>query len=168
MTAWTAFALVDCAAAPEREGELRHYTQQDTLPHRSLFTGQPESDLAQASPWLIELPWGAIQRPVHHWLTYLGRQSSGITILASATAFDPLFQHLQTKLDISLPDGSLALMRYYDPRAFLRYCDVLTPRQQLDLLGPILEWQVTLNSQDWTLVRADLERPGACDADTQR
>lgn len=69
-----------------------------------------------------------------------------------------MFDHLEAQLDIALPDGTLALMRFFDPRAWLRYAGVLTVDQQLQLLGPALEWQITLQGQEWTLARADLRR----------
>lgn len=158
MSIWTPFALVDCAAQPQRSGELQYHCTSAGYQHRSLFAGEPEAAHASAAPWLIELPTGAVQQPIHHWMTRQGQHPAGVTTLASSVPFELLFQHLQRQLDVVLPNGSLALMRFYDPRAWLRYCDVLTPRQQYDLLGPVLEWQVTVQGQSWHLVRDDLER----------
>jgi len=93
---------------------------------------------------------------VDHWLASLESSAAGTTLLASQASFEPLFVHLQQHLDIAMPDGSLALMRFYDPRAWLRYCGVLTLLQQLELLGPVLEWQVSVQGQSWRLQRADL------------
>jgi hypothetical protein len=169
MSNWAPFALVDGAAAPARSGELRYHAAWADLQCRSLFSGQPEDEHADAAPWLIALPTGAIQRPIHHWMASLGQSTAGVTTLASSVPFEALFQHLQARLDIALPDGSLALMRFYDPRAWLRYCDVLTTPQQLALLGPVLEWQVTVQGQTWSVSRADLERQQeAADAAAER
>ncbi|WP_313218600.1 DUF4123 domain-containing protein [Stenotrophomonas sp.] len=122
-----------------------------------------------AAPWLIVLPAGSIQRPVHHWMNSLGQSAAGVTTLTGSVPFGVLFQHLQAQLDIALPDGSLALMRFYDPRAWLRYCDVLTTLQRLTLLGPVQEWQVTVQGQFWRVSRADLERTQeAVDAAAER
>lgn len=153
-----AYALLDCAPDEGREAQLHHHAAQNALMHRSLFTGQPEEDLPFASPYLLELPIGAIERPIHHWLRQLGRQRAGSTCLFSDASFEELFHHLNAQLDIALPDGSLALMRYYDPRAWLRYRDVLTMQQQRQLFGPIKSWQITVGGQTWTLARSELEQ----------
>ena len=158
MSTWYRFALVDCAAAAERAGTLHHHVSTAGLQHRCLFEGQPEAAHAHAAPWLIELPVSGIQQPVDHWLASLEQKVAGLTLLASRVPFEPLFVHLQQQLDIALPDGSLALMRFYDPRAWLRYCQVLSVPQQLELLGPVLEWQVTLQGQSHTLLSADLQQ----------
>ncbi|HBS61725.1 MAG TPA: hypothetical protein DEB32_03135 [Stenotrophomonas sp.] len=98
-----------------------------------------------------------------------GKSAAGVTTLTASVPFGVLFQHLQAQLDIALPDGSLALMRFYDPRAWLRYCDVLTTLQRLTLLGPVQEWQVTVQGQFWRVSRADLERTQeAVDAAAER
>ena len=158
MSDWYKFALVDCAGAPERAGTLQHHAGTAGLQCRCLFDGQPEAAHAQAAPWLMELPLGGVQQPVDHWLAGLEQTEAGLTLLASRVPFEPLFVHLQQQLDIALPDGSLALMRFYDPRAWLRYCQVLSLPQQIELLGPVLEWQVTLRGQSHTLLGADLLR----------
>lgn len=44
------------------------------------------------------------------------------------------------------------------PAAWLRCCGVLATPQQLALLGPVLEWQVTMHGQCWKVSRAELER----------
>lgn len=167
MSAWYKFALIDCAAATERADTLQYHADTAQLQRRCLFDGQPEAEHTHAAPWLMELPASGIQQPVDHWLASLEQTGAGLTLLASRVSFKPLFAHLQQQLDIALPDGSLALMRFYDPCAWLRYCQVLSLSQQRELLGPILEWQVTLRGQSHTLFMADLlQQQEAFDAAT--
>lgn len=163
-----AYALLDCAPDEGREAELHHHATHSALMHRSLFAGQPEEDLLRASPYLLELPLGAIGQPIHHWLRQLGREPAGTTALFSDAPFEEVFHHLRAQLDIALPDGSLALMRYYDPRAWLRYRDILTMQQHRHLLGPISTWQITVCGQTWALTGSELAQQEADDADTQR
>ncbi|MBN6152794.1 DUF4123 domain-containing protein [Xanthomonas sp. AmX2] len=158
MSTWYQFALIDCAADPDRMATLQYHAASDGLQHRSLFDRQPEAKHAAAAPWLLALPHGAVRPTLDPWLMQLGRSNAGLTRLASEAPFEALFDHLEAQLDIALPDGSLALMRFFDPRAWLRYAGVLTVDQQLQVLGPVLEWQITLQGQTWTLVRTDLQR----------
>ncbi|UII65677.1 DUF4123 domain-containing protein [Xanthomonas translucens] len=158
MTTWYQFALIDCAGGPDRMATLHYHAAKDGLQHRSLFDRQPEAEHAAAAPWLLALPHGAVRPTLDPWLAQLGQSNTGLTRLASEVPFDALFDHLEAQLDIALPDGTLALMRFFDPRAWLRYAGVLTVDQQLQLLGPALEWQITLQGQEWTLARADLQR----------
>ncbi len=154
---WQRFALVDCAADPQLHPTLLHHAQSENAQHRSLFARQPEAAHAAAAPWLLEMPTG---HALGQWLANLQHRGHVpcVTWLASEVLFDPLFDHLEAQLDLALPDGALSLMRYYDPRAWLRYQAVLTPKQTLALMGPILEWQVSVRGQVWTVARADLER----------
>ena len=159
LMSWDRFVIVDCAVDPELHPTLLHHAQQDGLRHRSLFDGQPEAQHAAAAPWLLELPLNHPAPHLHNWLVHLNQSRRAcLSWLAADTSFDRLFGHLQAHLDVVLPHKSLALMRYFDPRAWLRYQSILSVDQKLALMGPILEWQVTLDSQPWTATRADLER----------
>ncbi|MBA0286433.1 DUF4123 domain-containing protein [Stenotrophomonas maltophilia] len=162
-----AYALLDCAPDEDREAALHHHATHSALMHRSLFAGHPEGNLLHASPYLLELPRGAIEQPMHHWLRQLGHQPAGTTCLFSDVPFEEVFLHLHAQLDIALPDGSLALMRYYDPRAWLRYRDVLTMQQLRQLFGPINLWQITVGGQTWGLTRSELEQQEVDDADIE-
>ncbi|WP_257101331.1 DUF4123 domain-containing protein [Xanthomonas oryzae] len=158
MRTWHQFAVIDCAVDPTYLSTLQHHAAASDLEIRSLFEHQPEAEHVAASPWLIELPIGAVHPGLDTWLAQLGRTAAGATRLASEVPFDELFTHLEQQLDVELPDGSLALMRFYDARAWLRYMEVLTLAQQLELLGPILEWQVMALGQHWTLSRDEARK----------
>ncbi|AJQ87061.1 hypothetical protein BE73_08080 [Xanthomonas oryzae pv. oryzicola] len=158
MSTWHQFAVIDCAADPTHLSTLHYHATTADLQTRSLFVHQPEAEHMAAAPWLVELPLGAVHPGLDAWLAQLGRTAAGTTRLASEVPFDALFAHLEEQLDIEIPDGSLALMRFYDARAWLRYMEVLTLTQQLELLGPILEWQVTTLGQPWTLFREELRK----------
>ncbi|QBG91296.1 DUF4123 domain-containing protein [Xanthomonas oryzae] len=158
MRTWYQFAVIDCAVDPTYLSTLQHHAAASDLEIRSLFVHQPEAEHVEASPWLVELPIGAVHPGLDTWLAQLGRTAAGATRLASEVSFDELFTHLEQQLDIELPDGSLALMRFYDARAWLRYMEVLTLTQQLELLGPILEWQVMALGQHWTLSRDEARK----------
>jgi hypothetical protein len=156
MSALQYYALVDCAASPGRIGDLRHHVASAGVVARCLFAGRPEAIHADAAPWLVALPRGALQQPVERWRVTLGGTAAGVTRVWAAGGFDALFNHLQACLELRLPDGQRALMRFYCPRAWRRYGDVLTPAQQRDLLGPVRVWETTLQGRP-VKVRADPE-----------
>ncbi|KAB7765650.1 DUF4123 domain-containing protein [Xanthomonas maliensis] len=161
MSVCHAYALVDCAGDPARLPVLQHHAATAGMQAASLFAQQPEAEHAAAGPWLLALPVGAIQPALDAWLAQLGRTPSGVMRLIAEVPFAQLLAHLDGALDIALPDGSLALMRYYDARAFARYVEVLTRPQQLELLGPILEWQVVAYDGQWALQRSALAQEAA-------
>lgn len=148
------FALVDCAASPGRIGDLRYHVASAGVAARCLFAGRPEAVHADAAPWLVALPQGALQQPVERWRLALGGTAAGVTRVWAEGGFDALFDHLQACLELRLPDGQRALMRFYCPRAWRRYGEVLTPAQQRAVLGPVQEWETTLKGCSVT-VRAD-------------
>lgn len=148
------FALVDCAASPGRIGDLRHHAASAGVVARRLFAGRPEAIHADAAPWLVALPQGALQQPVDRWRLALGGTAAGVTRVWAAGGFDALFDHLQACLELRLPDGQRALMRFFCPRAWRRYDEVLTPAQLHAVLGPVQGWETTLNGHSVT-VRAE-------------
>ncbi len=60
MRTWYQFAVIDCAVDPTYLSTLQHHAAASDLEIRSLFEHQPEAEHVAASPWLIELPIGAV------------------------------------------------------------------------------------------------------------
>lgn len=155
---WDRFVLVDCAADPLLHRALVWHAERAGLQHRSLFERQPEAEHTHAAPWLMALPIETQQRDLMSWLGLIERCYPCLGWLASEAPFDPLFDHLEEQLDAELPDDSLAILRFWDPRAWVRLQRILKPDQALTLMGPVLEWQVTLNGRALHMRRDDLER----------
>ncbi|RBI46255.1 DUF4123 domain-containing protein, partial [Xanthomonas oryzae pv. oryzae] len=122
------------------------YYLQD-LPHRSLFARQPEAEHADLGPWLVQLPEFG-QAPIEGWLRALELGHPAVAWLASAGDFDAVFDHLETCLDLRRPNGTLALLRYWDGRVFVRLQRILTANQRLQLLGPIARWRTRVLGED--------------------
>lgn len=160
---WDRFVLVDCAADPQLHRALVWHAEQADLQHRSLFERQPEAEHAHAAPWLMALPVETQQRDLMSWLGLIERCYPCLSWLASEAPFDPLFGHLEAQLDAEMPDTGPALLRFFDPRVWVRLQRILNPDQALALMGPVLEWQVTLNRRPLHVRRDDL----ACMAQEQ-
>lgn len=148
------YALVDGAARPDTAEAVRYYTQDPRHQARSLFARQPEAANADAGPWLVSLDGNPGLR---NWLHALDMLPGAVARLVAEVSFEPLFDHLESCLDMRLSDGSLALLRYWDGRVFWRIQGVLTPTQRLALLGPIARWSVYVEGQEWALDRSSLE-----------
>ncbi|MFC7519734.1 DUF4123 domain-containing protein [Xanthomonas populi] len=134
------YVLVDCAVRRDAANTLRFYAED--LPHRSLFLGRPEQAHADAGPWLVQVD---TTTTLHGWLNALdGTCVPCVSYLASPLAFEPVFAHLQSMLAMALPDGSSALLRFYDPRVMQRLRHVLSAAQLDGLTSPFTEWHTCL------------------------
>lgn len=154
---WERFALLDCGADPQLHPTLFHHRMETGLRCRGLFERQPEAPNEIIGPFLIEVPMHSHRPEVARWLEHAERNAPCVSWLASEALFDPLFEHLEAQIDVALPGNQLAMLRFWDPRAFYRYQRMLTAAQLLELLGPILEWQIRLNGQTIHVRRNDLE-----------
>ncbi|NWC10766.1 DUF4123 domain-containing protein [Pseudomonas agarici] len=150
----TRFVIIDALTRPDTLNAILFYAE--ALPHRSLFDGQPEATLAHAGPWLVQLSDHGPGN-IEAWLSALERNEGAVTWLTSEATFTVLFQHLQTHLDITLPDGSLALLRFWDGRTFHRLEWVLTLEQLLELMGPVTSWRANAGRFQVNLQRSEIE-----------
>jgi hypothetical protein len=67
----------------------------------------------------------------------------GISFLQLQDQSSSLEAHLIALREVSLPDGSIALFRYQDPRVIAALVPLLDPKQQTALLGPATRWLCT-------------------------
>lgn len=155
------YLLLDCAADPQHHHNLQFHAQRLHQPHASLFERQPEAAHASAAPWLMQLPAQSLDLPLRMWMQLLQHSYFGATVLQAPGGFSALLHHLQGCLDLRCNDGAAALMRFADPRAFVRYCAVLSPPQQRQLLGPVQVWQIEYAGQTAHLRRDDLPQQAA-------
>lgn len=145
------YAIVDAAARPDTPQALRYFIEGH--PARSLFENQPEHALGDAAPWLVQVDGNP---GMAGWLPALDLEAGAVTWLESPADFGRLYQHLQRQLDLRMPDGSLALLRYWDGRVFRRLLRVLDAEQKRELLGPIEQWQVTVDDRLYALRKDSL------------
>jgi len=110
----------------------------------ALFLGTPDEPLAHAGPWLIDveaqvdlcaaLADAELAEPVCSWLI-------------TAVPLPGLVQLLQNKLDMRLPDGRGALIRYHDPRVLRRLALTFRPDQRETFFEHIDEWHFMVDGQ---------------------
>ena len=146
------YALIDAAARPDTAQALRYYTQGHVA--RSLFERQPEAHLADKGPWLAELDGNV---GLDGWLRALERQPGAVARLESQASFKDVFEHLEACIDIRMSNGKLAMLRYWDGRAFWRLQGALKSEQRKALLGPIRRWSVYIGEQPFVVDAQQLE-----------
>lgn len=146
------YAIVDTAARPDAAEALRWYAEERVA--RSLFARQPEATHPYVGPWLIRLDDSSTMR---NWLDTIDHQPGAVGRLSSDEDIDSVFYHLEARLDMRLPGGSLALFRFWDGRALYRAWKVMTAAQKRAFLAPFHRWSVRLPSGTWALDRSTLE-----------
>lgn len=150
------YALIDASTRDDTPRALRYYT----LGHRArcLFERQPEHALADLGPWLAALDDNS---GLQNWLPALDLNAGAVAWLTAGADFDEVFRHLEACLDLTLPDGSQAMFRFWDGRVLARLHYVLTAEQKRELLGPVESWRVTLGARVLDMRREDLREPVA-------
>ncbi len=106
----------------------------------SLFAGTADAALAHAGPWLIDVEIAG--EAFASDLAALEHEAPAVSWLISQADLHGLAQLLQLQLDARLPDGRVALLRFWDPRVLGSLVDVLSTRQRETLLAHIHEWHL--------------------------
>lgn len=112
---------------------------------QSLFIGTPDAALAHAGPWLIDAD--QIDAQMLESLATLESTAPALTWLITTLPIDGLTQLLQINLDVQLPNGRIALLRFWDPRVLVNLAEVLGPGQREAFFGHIYEWHLRHNGQ---------------------
>lgn len=118
----------------------------------ALFAGTEDSAMAAAGPWLVD---ATLQPDLCGQLLSQEISTPLVSWLISGVPFDGLVQLLRLKLDVCLPDGSVGLLRFYDPRVLHSLATTLTGPQREDFFGHIHEWHLMHNGQALRIGRAD-------------
>ncbi|WP_231739030.1 DUF4123 domain-containing protein [Herbaspirillum rubrisubalbicans] len=105
-----------------------------------LFARTPDAALAHAGPWLVDT---AIANHVSMAeLITLERDAPALTWLIASQDLEGLGQLLQLRLDVNLPDGRSALLRFWDPRVLVNLARTLDAAQREEFFGHIHEWHM--------------------------
>lgn len=99
-----------------------------------------DAALAHAGPWLIDTE--QVGAELIDALVAMEQVSPAVTWLFAVQTLDGLAQLLQLNLDIELPDGRTALLRFWDPRVLVNLAEVLEPTQRETFFAHIHEWHL--------------------------
>lgn len=114
----------------------------------ALFDGTADEALAKAGPWLLDCSaGGCIYKPA---LQRMGDSALGCIWIVSSYAPEDLAAALRERLDVRMPNGTTALLRYYDARITGDITALLDPAQRAAFFAPAQEW---LTERDGQLTR---------------
>lgn len=135
------FALVD---GIQYEAKYGNFLQLDrtTLP---LFAETQDAPLSHAGPWLINA--NEISAALYSELARLEEESPSLIWLITYQEISGLAQLLRLRLDVRLPDGRLALLRFWDPRVLINLAQNLDDGQREEFFGYITEWHMLHQGQ---------------------
>jgi hypothetical protein len=112
---------------------------------RALFDGTADATLADAGPWLIDTE--VLGATVTADLARLEREAPAVTWLIAPQNLTGLSQLLSLLLDVQLPDGRTALLRFWDPRVLAKLAVVMDGEQREHYFSHIQEWHFLHNDQ---------------------
>ena len=135
----TWFALVDTAQDDALHGLVKQSKQ-----HECLFSGDVPHALAAASPYLVR----ADRRDalMTEWQKR-GRPGNWGIFCDSTLKLDDLKRHFKKFLNAKLPDGTVALFRFYDPRVFNTYICACTPEEREPWFKGVSQYLVEADDQ---------------------
>ena len=111
----------------------------------ALFDGTADASLAGAGPWLIDFDQASMA--VRQTLFALAAGADGVSWLISAYPFRFLAQELRERLDVRLPDGRTALLRFYDARLINDIAGLLSFSQRAEFFVPTFDWLTQINGE---------------------
>ena len=142
------FAVVDGLLYEQTHGERLASGQGSA----ALFDGTDDSALAWAGPWVVDAEQ---MQDLRDQLLVKEGQAPHVSWIIASLPFDGLVQLLRLKLDVRLPDGSIGLLRFYDPRVLYSLATTLTVPQREEFFGHIMEWHFRHDGQAMRIGRAD-------------
>ncbi|KWH19604.1 DUF4123 domain-containing protein [Burkholderia multivorans] len=111
----------------------------------ALFDGTPDASLAEAGPWLFD--WERASGSVRRTLSAMAGSSTGVSWLISAYPIESLANELRRRLDVRLPDGRMALLRFYDARIMADMASLMELTQRMQFFVPTFDWLVEVNGK---------------------
>lgn len=140
----TLFALVDGLQYERCFGEELSVQQPAAIP---LFDTWPDSRIAFAGPWIIEM--NSVM-DFREKLCELEAALPSVSWMVSSSMLTELVAHFRKYMSIGLPDGRTALLRLQDPRVQSRLGATLDDLQHRDLTCLLQEWLTTVNGKVWS------------------
>lgn len=111
----------------------------------ALFDQTPDASLADAGPWLVDL--NAAPAAMEHTLRRLAGGAEGVSWLISAYPLPSLSQELRDRLDVRIPGGRTALLRFYDARIIGDIASMLSFTQRMEFFVPTFDWLAEINGE---------------------
>ena len=140
----TLYALVDGLQYERYFGEGLSAPQPAAMP---LFDTWPDSRIAFAGPWIIQM---SCAMDISEKLCHLETALPSVSWILSSSALTEQVVHLKNNMDVGLPDGRSALLRFQDPRVQVRLATMLNDLQHQKLTGLMQEWLTRVDGKVWS------------------
>ena len=111
----------------------------------ALFDSTPDASLADAGPWLVD--YERASGNTRRTLSAMAGSSTGVSWLISAYPIESLADELRHRLDIRLPDGRTALLRFYDARIMADVASLMEFTQRMQFFVPTFNWLIEVNGK---------------------
>jgi hypothetical protein len=135
------FALVD---GIQYEAKYGHFLQSSrTLV--PLFAETQDAALSHAGPWVVNA--NDVSSLLFSEITELEAEVPSLVWVITNQEINGLAQLLRLRLDVQLPDGRLALLRFWDPRVLINLTQTLNKRQLEEFFGYTSEWHLLHQGQ---------------------
>ena len=147
----TLFALADCAQLSK--DFYRLLRADDNIRYKSLFENTPDQTSARSGPVLIEI--GDPRSEIVRSLLEVQQKQAAVIWFWSRSAQDELLQLFQSILYARMPDGSMTLCRFYDPRCLKDFLQFFEDKNKAlhEELQRIVAWAYW-KDKDYTLIGA--------------
>ena len=128
------FAVIDTAQDP-----ALHPLVTQSAGHQCLVSGDVPAELAATLPYVVRMQTG--EPLADAWRDTGSGRNWGI-LLQSTLPIDQLRIHFKKFINAKLPDGTVALFRFYDPRVFRTYLRAAAPEERAPWFSGIERFSV--------------------------
>ncbi|MCB2045206.1 MAG: DUF4123 domain-containing protein [Novosphingobium sp.] len=128
------YAIIDGAQDPRLVDLVQQCSERSCL-----FKGESARSLAGVAPWLVRI--ATDEALLATWQEHGRGRNWGVMLLSSLSLAE-LQRHFRKFLQAKLPDGTIALFRFYDPRVFRAYITAATPAERASLFQGIVQYAV--------------------------
>ncbi|MEI9883875.1 DUF4123 domain-containing protein [Atlantibacter hermannii] len=143
------FALVDGLQYERFTGDELQIIPDVAFP---LFNIWPDSRIAFAGPWLIRMNAAMEMR---EQLEALEAALPGVSWIVSGSTPEEQVAHLRRYMNVGLPDGQAALLRFQDPRVQVRLGATLNSQQHREMTDLMREWLTVVDGKVWSFMQRD-------------
>jgi len=148
-TTLSLFALVDGLQYERYFGSGLEAHENTVLP---LFDKYPDSRIAFAGPWLIDMHKAMALREK---FMALEQQLPAVSWILSVLPLSALLAHIQQCMNAEMPDGRIALLRLQDPRVQVRLGKQLDEEQHRAITRDIAEWYSCVDRRVYSLTQKE-------------
>lgn len=142
-------ALVDGLLYQECQQDVPLLGEPGTM---AVLAGTIDDHLFDAGPWVID--YELAPPPLRTAVLYAEKSMpTAVTWIIAPLDIEALAEMLRARIDVSLPDGRTAMLRFWDPRTLAVIGRDLDASQRHEFFGEIVEWHFALDGRHVHIAR---------------